>query len=57
MVKVREARKAYRKFYAKCFWSCNPDLEISISDVKWVGEQLMKYGNREAWILGSKLCR
>ena len=57
MVKVRDARKAYKKFYTRCFWSCKPDLTISINNVQWVGEQLMKYGNREAWIAGSKLCR
>lgn len=57
MVKIREARKAYHKFYANCFWSCKPDLKITKDNVRWVGEQLMKYGNREAWILGNKLCR
>jgi hypothetical protein len=57
MVNVREARKAYHKFYVECFRSCKPDFEITVNNVKWVGEQLMKYGNREAWILGSRLCR
>ncbi len=57
MVRVREARRAYRRFRTTCFWSYRPDLEIGLDDVPWVAEQLMKHGNREAWRVGAKLCR
>jgi hypothetical protein len=57
MVRVREARRAFRHYFAQCFWSYKPDLKISKDDVKWVGEQIMKHGDREAWIKGAKLCR
>lgn len=57
MVRVREARRAYKKFYSSCFWSFSPDLIISIADVPWVIEQLRKNGNREAWEVASRLCR
>ena len=57
MVRVREARRAFQRFRAMCFWSYRPDLEIGLADVPWVAEQLMKYGNREAWRVGAKLCR
>lgn len=57
MVRVREARRAFRRFHAACFWSFRPDLVIGLADVPWVAEQLMKHGNREAWRLGAKLCR
>ena len=57
MVKVREARRAFRRFRATCFWSYRPDLEIGAAEVSWVAEQLMKHGNREAWRVGAKLCR
>ncbi len=57
MVKVREARRAFRRFRTTCFWSYRPDLLITAEDVPWVAEQLMKYGNREAWRVGAKLCR
>jgi hypothetical protein len=40
-----------------CFWSYRPDLEIGPEDVAWVAEQLMKHGNRAAWLAGAKLCR
>jgi hypothetical protein len=57
MVRVREARRAFRRFRTLCFWSYRPDLEIGLADVPWVAEQLMKHGNREAWLAGAKLCR
>lgn len=57
MVRIREARRAFRRFHALCFWSYRPDLEIGKDDVAWVAEQLMKHGNREAWEVGVKLCR
>ena len=57
MVKVREARRAYRRFHAQCFWSYAPALKITASDIPWVSEQLMKQGGREAWQTAAKLCR
>ena len=57
MVPVREARRAYRRFHASCFWSYRPDLAIGMDDVHWVAETLMKNGNREAWRIGRRLCR
>ena len=57
MVRVREARRAFRRFRSTCFWSYRPDLVIRAEDVPWVAEQLMKHGNREAWRVAVKLCR
>lgn len=57
MVRVREARRAYRRFHASCFWSSPPGLVIGVDDVAWVAEQLMRHGGREAWEKGARLCR
>jgi hypothetical protein len=57
MVQVREARRAYRAYHARCFWSCPPNLEIGAADVTWVAEQLMRHGGRDAWEKGVQLCR
>ena len=57
MVKVREARRAFRRFRHSCFWSYRADLVIRAAAVPWVAEQLMKHGNREAWHAGARLCR
>ena len=56
MAQVREARRAYRRFYAACFWSFDPDYRIGPSDVGWVTEQLRRYGGRDAWEIARKLC-
>src|SRR5450830_748500 len=57
MVRVREARRAYRRYHTMCFWSYRPDLKIAREDVAWVTEQLMKHGNREAWNVAVRLRR
>ena len=57
MVRVREARRAYRRFYHQCFWSYAPDLKVTSDDVAWVVEQLRKHGGRKAWDAAGRLCR
>ena len=57
MVMVREARRAYRRFYTECFWWCDPDYLIGAGDIEWAADQLRKNGGREAWMAGAKLCR
>jgi hypothetical protein len=56
MVRVREVRRAYRRFYHQCFWSYAPDLTLSAADVPWVVEQLRKCGGRAAWKAAGRLC-
>jgi len=57
MVKVREARRAYRDLHTECFWSYDPTYQIRLSDVPWVAERLMRYGGRRGWEKGAQLCR
>jgi hypothetical protein len=57
MVRVREARRAYRRFFHQCFWSYAPGLKLSAADVPWVAEQLRKHGGRAAWEAAARLCR
>ena len=57
MVRVREARRAYRRFHTECFWSFDPDYLIGPSDITWVAEYLRKHGGRDAWEVASRLCR
>ena len=57
MVRVREARRAYREFHATCFWSYRKDLEIGPADVEWVAETLKKNGDMRAWKAAGRLCR
>ena len=57
MVRVREARRAFRDFHAECFWSFDPTYCVRLKDVAWVADQLMRHGGRRAWTVGAKLCR
>lgn len=57
MVRVREARRAYRRFHTQCFWSFDPEYRIGAADIPWVADQLRRHGGREAWLVGGKLCR
>ena len=57
MVRLREARRAFRRFHTQCFWFCDPDYRVILRDVPWVAEQVMKFGGREGWELGARLCR
>lgn len=57
MVKVREAKRAYRRFHAECFWSFDPDYRIGVDDVPWVARQLRRHGGRSAWEVAARLCR
>ncbi len=57
MVRLREAKKAYRLFYHQCFWSFDPHLKIKVNDVDWIVTQLKKCGNRETLLWVARLCR
>ena len=57
MVRVREARRAFRRFAARCFWSHDPGYVVRADDIPWIAEQLMRYGGRAGWEIGAKLCR
>lgn len=57
MVRVREARRAYRRFHAECFWSYDPDYRVGPDDIAWVADRLRRHGGRAAWQIASRLCR
>lgn len=57
MVRVREARRAFRKFHAVCFWSYRKDLRIDLGNIDWVVETLRKNGDMRAWKAAERLCR
>ena len=57
MVRLREAKRAYKRYHSQCFWSFDPEYKIRFEDIHWVGTQLMKTGDRKLWYLGAKLCR
>jgi len=56
MVLVREARRAFRDYYARCFWSFDPNYKVEYGDIPWVIQNLEKYGDLLAWKKSKKLC-
>lgn len=57
MVRVREAKRAFARFRTSCFWSFDPTLDVTVSDLPWIADQLRKNGGREAWRIADRLCR
>ncbi len=56
MVRIREAKRAYRKFHTQCFWSFDRDYPVTAKDIPWVARRLMTHGGKKGWELGAKLC-
>lgn len=56
MVRIREARRAFARFHARCFWSSPADYVVTPGDIPWVAKQLILYGGHEGWRIGKRLC-
>ena len=57
MVRVREARRAFRDFYAQCFWYLDPDLRVTLRDVPEIVRGLRRNGGRKGFLAAARLCR
>ena len=57
MVRVRETRRAFRKFHAQCFWYMREDIPITLADVPEIVRGLRQNGGRQGFLLAAKLCR
>jgi len=57
MLRVREARRAFRRFHASCFWSERPDYQVTADDIDWVVPRLRTYGGHQGLKVADQLCR
>lgn len=57
MVRIREARKAFRAFYGQCFWHFAPDHVVTLEDLPEIVRGLRTYGGHAGFHLAAKLCR
>lgn len=57
MARIRDARRAFRRFSVSCFWSYDRNRELMVSDIPWIVDQLKKNGDRQAWDAAARLCR
>jgi len=42
--RVELARRAFKEFYAQCFWSYREDAEITEAGIPWIIRELRHYG-------------
>lgn len=57
MVRIREARKAFRTFHAQCFWYMREDMKITLQDIPEIVRGLRQNGGRQGFLLAARLCR
>ena len=50
------ARKAFREFYAQCFWSYREDAEITEDKIALVIRGLREHGGLAGYQVAAKLC-
>ncbi len=51
------ARKAFKDFYAQCFWSYRPDAEITEDKIPFVIRGLREHGGLAGYQVAADLCR
>ena len=51
------AQKAFREFYAQCFWSYREDAEITEDKIPFVIRGLRKHGGLAGYQMAAALCR
>ena len=57
MVRVRELRRAFRKFHSICFWSTAPTFQAGLGDHDWIVQRLRTFGGHEGVRVAEKLCQ
>ena len=51
------ARKAFREFYAQCFWSYREDADITEDKIPFIIRGLREHGGRAGYQVAAELCR
>jgi hypothetical protein len=51
------ARKAFKEFYAQCFWSADPDLPILEQHIPFVIRGLRLHGGHKGYGIVAQLCQ
>jgi len=55
MVAVREARRAFRDYRARCFWSFNPEWKVEFDQIPLVIRTLRNEGDSKAFACARRL--
>ena len=51
------ARRAFKEFYAQCFWSADPDHFVVEADLPWIIRNLRQNGGHRGYRIVAELCR
>jgi hypothetical protein len=51
------AQRAYRDFFAQCFWSSDPDHQVVEADLPWIIRNLRENGGHKGYRIVTELCR
>jgi hypothetical protein len=54
--KIALAMEHFQAAYARCFWFMPCDLQVTAENLPIIARALMKYGNREDYIVARRLC-
>lgn len=57
MVRIREARRAFRRYHAQCFWFMRADLRVGKTDIPEIVKGLRLHGGHTGMKLAERLCR
>ena len=57
MVRIREAQRAFDRFYAQCFWYLRQDMKVTSADIPEIVSGLRQNGGQAGFFLAAKLCR
>ena len=55
MVRVREARRAFREFHAQCFWYLRRDMTVTLDDLPEIIRGLRRDGGRRGLFVAARL--
>lgn len=55
--RIELARRAFKEFYAQCFWSYREDAQIGEEDLPWVIRELRHYGGAKGYQAVAEICR
>ena len=55
--RVELAQRAFREFFAQCFWSSDPDHVVEERDLPWIIRNLRENGGHQGYRVVAELCR
>ena len=55
--RVELAQRAFKDFFAQCFWSCDPNLVVTEKHIPLIMRELRHNGGHKGYRIVAELCR